>query len=88
MVKTKFTNKVIFFIPFWLIFKKCITSALRAKRGKRDILPEARDEGIRKIKCLLPVHCSGSPHVHYMNVILMRFWHVIKDVNIVHRGVR
>ena len=43
----------------------CITGALWAKRGKRGILSEARnkreaqDEGRRKIKRLLPVHCSG-----------------------------
>ena len=38
-----------------------ITGALWAKRGKRGILREARDEErTQKIKRLLPVHCSGS----------------------------
>ena len=43
----------------------CITGTLWAKRGERGILREARneyeawDEGRRKVKRLLPVHCSG-----------------------------
>ena len=52
----------------------CITDAFGAKRGERGILGEARnecearDEGRREIERLLPFHCSGSSHVHYMNV--------------------
>ena len=42
----------------------CITGAFY----ENGILREARDQGRRKIKRLLPVHCSGSSHVHYMNV--------------------
>ena len=42
----------------------CITGAFY----ERGISREARDQGRRKIKCLLPVHRSGSSHVHYMNV--------------------
>ena len=42
----------------------CITGAFY----ERGILREARDQQRRKIKRLLPVHCSGSSHVHCMNV--------------------
>ena len=38
----------------------CMTGALWAKRGERDISREARDEGKRKIKRLFAVHCSCS----------------------------
>ena len=38
----------------------CMTGALWAKLGKRDILREARDEGKRKIKRLFAVYCSCS----------------------------
>ena len=44
----------------------CITGALWAKLGKRGILREAWDEGRRKIKRLLPVHCSGSCNARYI----------------------
>ena len=65
----------------------------RAKWGERGILRESRDgfKGKIKIKRLLPVHCSGSSHVHQMNVALQlvnrwrvalaRFWHVCLEQN-------
>ena len=54
----------------------CITGALWAKWGERFILGEGRDWGRRKIKRLLPVHCSDSSHVHYINVAsqLVNWW--------------
>ena len=57
----------------------CKTGALWAKRGERGILREARDEGRRKKKGLLPVHCSGSSHVHCMNLAfqLVDWWRVV-----------
>lgn len=33
----------------------------------------------KKIKCLLPDHCSGSSHVHNMNItlqLLVKWWHI------------
>ena len=69
----------------------CITDALWAKWGEGFILREGRDWGRRKIKRLLPVHCSDSSHVHYINVasqlvnwwrnVLARFWHVCLKQN-------
>ena len=55
---------------FVLLLKlACITGVLWAKRGERGILHEAPNEcEARDVKGLLPVHCSGSSHVHYMNV--------------------
>ena len=65
----------------------------RAKWGERGILRESRDGFKRKIKIkgLLQVHCSGSSHVHQMNVALQlvnrwrvalaRFWHVCLEQN-------
>ena len=65
----------------------------RAKWGERGIMRESRDGFKRKIKIkrLLPVHCSGSSHVHQMNVelqlvnrwrvALARFWHVCLGQN-------
>ena len=59
----------------------CKTGALWAKRGERGILREARDEGRggEKKKGLLPVHCSGSSHVHCMNLAfqLVDWWRVV-----------
>ena len=52
---------------FWAVFiLACKTGALWAKLGERRILGEARDEGRRKIKRLLPVHCSGSYYAGYV----------------------
>ena len=75
----------------------CITGALWAKRGERGILHEtrneckARDEGRRKISvCYQSTHCSGSSHVHYMNVAFQLviddalIWHVCLKQNIRH----
>ena len=65
----------------------------RDKWGERGILRESRDGFKRKIKIkrLLPVHCSGSSHVHQMNVALQlvnrwrvalaRFWQVCLEQN-------
>ena len=39
------------------------SQARRIRHFKRSVIARA-DE---KIKCLLPIHCSGSSHVHYMN---------------------
>ena len=69
----------------WSLRLACITGALSAKRGERSILCEARDEGEvrdegrRKIKRLLPVHCSGSSHIHYLNVVfqLVNWWRFV-----------
>ena len=53
----------------------CITGALLAKRGDLVILNKAlkvsdvRDKGRRKIKRLLPVHCSG-PSAHLRPQVL------------------
>ena len=60
----------------------CITGALWAKWGERDILCEAWNEGRRKIERLLPVHCSGSSHVHYMSIAfpLVNWWRVVLHV--------
>ena len=56
----------------------CITGALWAKRGKHSILCEAWEEGRRKTKRLLPVHCSGSSRVHECCVpILVNWWRVV-----------
>ena len=44
----------------------CKTGALWAKLGECRILGEAWDEGRRKIKRLLPVHCSGSHYAGYV----------------------
>ena len=49
-----------------LFILACKTGALWAKLGKRGILGEAWDEGRRKIKRLLPVHCSGSCNARYI----------------------
>ena len=52
---------------FWAVFiLACITGALWAKLGERRILREAWDEGRRKIKRLLPVHCSGCYYAGYV----------------------
>ena len=62
----------------------------RAK-GKRLTSLHCGTKGGEKIKRLLPVYCSGSFHVHYMNVALQlvnwwrvalaRFWHVCLEQN-------
>ena len=60
--------------------------------GKRLTSLHCETRGVgEKIKRLLPVHCSGSSHVHYMNVApqlvnwwrfaLARFWHVCLEQN-------
>ena len=61
---------VVYIFIFWKIISEVweqiafITGAfLWAKRGEHCILREAWDEGRRKIKRLLPLHCSGSSHV-------------------------
>ena len=52
---------------FWAVFiLVCITGALWTKLGERGILREAWDEGRRKIKRLLPVHCSGCYYAGYV----------------------
>ena len=61
------------------------------KSGKRLTSLHGRTRGGEKIKRLLPVYCSGSFHVHYMNVALQlvnwwrvalaRFWHVCLEQN-------
>ena len=54
---------------FWAVFiLACKTGALWAKLGERRILGEARDEGRRKIKRLLPVHCSGCYYAGYVYI--------------------
>ena len=52
-----------------------MSQARRIRHFKRSVIARA-DE---KIKCLLPIHCSGSSHVHYMNDTLQlgNWWHMI-----------
>ena len=59
--------------------------------GKRLTSLHYETRGREKIRRLLLVHCSGSFHVHYMNVVLQlvnwwrvalaRFWHVCLEQN-------